>query len=211
MSDKERCLRLSAHKCSSQRLSCRVLNFVLQFVLHLMIARPFCCPTLAFVPLRNVNVKKRTCLIQREHTASLPSTALACQLLGMNSRNSGLEFNLQYVWPSFCERGGSTDIHSDGWGLAYYYQGKHGLRQFHDVEAASTSPLARFLADPMARIRTTNMMAHIRYATTGSVDLANVHPFSREYVVSIPHYVLVPWWLLKLPLVSVSQSLECGA
>ena len=89
---------------------------------------------------------------------------------------------MRYVWPSFCERGGQTDVHADGWGLAYYHGGGHGLRQFHDVEAASTSPLARFLTDPASPIRTTNMMAHIRFATTGSVDLANVHPFSREYV-----------------------------
>jgi Glutamine amidotransferases class-II len=112
------------------------------------------------------------------------STALSCQLLGMNSRGAGLELNMRYVWPSFCERGGQTDVHADGWGLAYYHGGGHGLRQFHDVEAASTSPLARFLTDPAAPIRTTNMMAHIRFATTGSVDLANVHPFSREYVCS---------------------------
>jgi glutamine amidotransferase len=102
----------------------------------------------------------------------------------MNSRSTGLELNLQYVWSSFCERGGQTDIHADGWGLAYYHQGRHGLRQFHDVEAASTSPLAQFLSAPTSRIRTTNLMAHIRFATTGAVDLANVHPFSREYVLS---------------------------
>jgi predicted glutamine amidotransferase len=58
-----------------------------------------------------------------------------------------------------------------------YYQGR-GLRQFHDVEAASTSPLAQFLGSQS--IRTRNMLAHIRYATSGEVNLANVHPFSRE-------------------------------
>lgn len=63
------------------------------------------------------------------------------------------------------------------WGLAYYHG--HGLRQFHDTEAASTSLLAQFLGQQES-IQTRNMMAHIRYATSGSVDLANVHPFSRE-------------------------------
>jgi predicted glutamine amidotransferase len=38
--------------------------------------------------------------------------------------------------------------------------------------------LARFLGQQA--IETRNMLAHIRYATSGSVDLANVHPFSRE-------------------------------
>lgn len=101
------------------------------------------------------------------------TTALGCQLLGMNCRRA-TEFAL--TWPSFCERGGGTDVHDDGWGLAYYFG--NGLRQFHDVEAASTSPLAQFLGKQC--IRTRNMMAHIRYATSGAVDMANVHPFSRE-------------------------------
>jgi predicted glutamine amidotransferase len=76
----------------------------------------------------------------------------------------------------FCERGGNTDIHSDGWGVAFY-EGK-GLRQFHDVEAASTSPMATFLSNHP--IRTLNMMSHLRFATVGGVNLSNVHPFSRE-------------------------------
>mmetsp|Transcript_18164 Transcript_18164/g.37537 ORF Transcript_18164/g.37537 Transcript_18164/m.37537 type:complete len:110 (+) Transcript_18164:558-887(+) len=42
------------------------------------------------------------------------STSLKCQLLGMSSANP-TEFAL--TWPSFCERGGISDIHADGWGL----------------------------------------------------------------------------------------------
>lgn len=76
----------------------------------------------------------------------------------------------------FAKRGGETDIHGDGWGLAFY-QGR-GLRAFHDVEAACDSPIASFLTE--YPIRTLNMMAHIRYATRGHVSLANVHPFQRE-------------------------------
>jgi predicted glutamine amidotransferase len=103
------------------------------------------------------------------------TTALSCQLLGINCANPTAEFALS--WPSFCQRGGNTDIHADGWGLAYY-QG-HGLRTFHDTEPASTSALARFLGQQP--IQTSNMLAHIRYATSGrATDLANVHPFSRE-------------------------------
>ena len=105
-----------------------------------------------------------------------PSSQLFCQLLGMNCATES-EVALTY-WPEFCERGGNTDCHADGWGLAYYPDQSHGLRQFHDVEAASTSSLARFLGEQP--IRTRNLLAHIRYATTGAVDLANVHPFARE-------------------------------
>ena len=101
------------------------------------------------------------------------ATALYCQLLGMNCATA-TDFSIH--WPDFCQRGGQTDVHADGWGLAYY-QGK-GLREFHDVEAASTSALASFLTSQ--KIRTHNMLAHIRYATSGQVELANVHPFARE-------------------------------
>lgn len=101
------------------------------------------------------------------------STALSCQLLGMNSAQAST-FSLE--WPSFCERGGGTDVHADGWGLAYY-QGQ-GIRQFHDIEPASTSALAKFLGQQT--LHTKNLISHIRYATAGSVDLANVHPFTRE-------------------------------
>ena len=110
------------------------------------------------------------------------TTQLSCQLLGMNCANP-TSFALS-LWPDFCQRGGSTDVHADGWGLAYYdMPGQGGLRQFHDVEAASTSPLASFLGQQP--ILTKNMLAHIRYATTGEVDLCNVHPFTREYVTAV--------------------------
>ena len=57
-----------------------------------------------------------------------------CQLLGMNCRTAA---EMSLSWPEFCERGGGTDVHADGWGLAYYPDQKQGMRQFHDVEAAS--------------------------------------------------------------------------
>lgn len=108
--------------------------------------------------------------------AQLPAhstTALACQLLGMNCATpTDFTFSLK----GFCRRGGETDVHGDGWGLAFY-EGS-GIRAFHDVEAASSSPLAAFLASQ--NIQTLNMMAHLRYATVGEVALSNVHPFSRE-------------------------------
>ncbi|KAI2506692.1 glutamine amidotransferase [Fragilaria crotonensis] len=101
------------------------------------------------------------------------SSALLCQLLGMNcAKPTDFSFSLQ----GFCRRGGSTDIHNHGWGMAFY-NGK-GVRQFHDTDAAATSPIANFITS--LSIQTINMMAHIRYATQGDVELSNVHPFSRE-------------------------------
>ncbi len=100
-------------------------------------------------------------------------TPLFCQLLGMNCATPT---DFTFSFQGFCKRGGDTDVHADGWGVAFYQDG--GIRQFHDVAAASTSPLAQYLGQQP--IQTLNMMGHIRYATQGQVNLANVHPFSRE-------------------------------
>lgn len=101
------------------------------------------------------------------------NTALACQLLGMNCATPT---DFTFPLKGFCKRGGETDIHSDGWGVAFY-EGK-GIRQFHESSPACSSPMATFLeSNP---IRTYNMMSHLRYATVGEVELSNVHPFSRE-------------------------------
>ena len=76
----------------------------------------------------------------------------------------------------FARRGGDTDKHEHGWGLAIY-EGR-GLRTFHDPQPAAQSRLAEFVAH--YPVQTYSMMAHIRYATQGAVSLENVHPFQRE-------------------------------
>jgi len=99
-----------------------------------------------------------------------------CQLLGMNC-STPTDFNFSFR--GFCRRGGETDIHSHGWGMALY-EG-NGLRTFHDKEPAATSKIAKFVTDQISNsLRTRSMMAHIRYATQGEVSLENVHPFQRE-------------------------------
>ena len=109
------------------------------------------------------------------HSLLQRSSPLFCQLLGMNCATPT---DFSFSFQGFCRRGGVTDIHDHGWGLVFYSHNGQGIRQFHDTEAAATSPVAQFLAS--LNITTLNMMAHIRYATQGSVDLANVHPFVRE-------------------------------
>mmetsp|Transcript_3328 Transcript_3328/g.4964 ORF Transcript_3328/g.4964 Transcript_3328/m.4964 type:complete len:501 (+) Transcript_3328:101-1603(+) len=96
-----------------------------------------------------------------------------CQLLGMNCATP-TDFNFSFK--GFAKRGGETDKHEHGWGLAIY-EGR-GLRTFHDSLPASVSKVADFVAT--YPIKTLNMMAHIRYATQGDVSLENVHPFQRE-------------------------------
>ena len=101
------------------------------------------------------------------------STALPCQLLGMNCRTPT---DFSFSFRGFARRGGDTDVHSDGWGLAIY-EGR-GVRTFHDPSPAADSPIAAFVgAYP---VKTYNMMAHIRFGTEGRTCLENVHPFQRE-------------------------------
>jgi len=105
--------------------------------------------------------------------SSSSTTALPCQLLGMNAAHPT---SFSFSFRGFARRGGITDVHSDGWGLAFY-EGR-GLRTFHDSASASESVVARMVEE--YPVKTVNMLAHIRYATAGEVCLENVHPFQRE-------------------------------
>mmetsp|Transcript_23163 Transcript_23163/g.46148 ORF Transcript_23163/g.46148 Transcript_23163/m.46148 type:complete len:118 (+) Transcript_23163:159-512(+) len=96
-----------------------------------------------------------------------------CQIFGMNARTPT---DFQFSFKGFTQRGGLTDVHADGWGLACY-KGR-GLMCFHDPTPSCTSPIATMLCD--LPIKTHNIIAHIRYATVGEGTLENVHPFTRE-------------------------------
>ena len=102
-----------------------------------------------------------------------------CQLLGMNSR---LPASLTLSFTGFSQRGGCTDHHADGWGIAFFESedatpGK-GVRYFVDKEGASTSAIANMLRS--YPIKSHNVVAHVRKATVGAVSLENCHPFVRE-------------------------------
>lgn len=73
-------------------------------------------------------------------------------------------------------RGGLTDEHQDGWGIAFF-EGA-GVRHLVDHQAASHSPLAELIKKHP--IKSENVIAHIRKATQGRVALENCHPFVRE-------------------------------
>jgi len=102
-----------------------------------------------------------------------------CQLLGMNSH---LPASLTLSFTGFSQRGGCTDHHADGWGIAFFESegdlpGK-AARHFVDKESASTSPIAKMLKS--YPIKSHNVVAHVRKATVGAVTLENCHPFTRE-------------------------------
>jgi glutamine amidotransferase len=96
-----------------------------------------------------------------------------CQLLGMNCN---VPTDICFSFTGFQQRGGRTDHHADGWGIAFFEH--RGCRVFLDHQPAATSPVARLVRE--YPIRSKNVIAHIRKATHGAVALENTHPFNRE-------------------------------
>lgn len=96
-----------------------------------------------------------------------------CQLLGMNSN---VPTDVCFSFTGFHRRGGATDNHADGWGIAFY-EGP-GCRLFIDTKPAADSPVAALVKT--YPIHSLNVIAHIRKATVGGVALENTHPFVRE-------------------------------
>jgi predicted glutamine amidotransferase len=103
-----------------------------------------------------------------------------CQLLGMNCNTPT---DVLFSFAGFAQRGGRTDHHADGWGIAFF-EGRGasrehlGLRHFVDHLPACDSPVAELVR--RYPIKSENVIAHIRKATQGEVSLANCHPFVRE-------------------------------
>jgi predicted glutamine amidotransferase len=96
-----------------------------------------------------------------------------CQLLGMNCN---VPTDICFSFTGFQQRGGLTDEHADGWGIAFF-EGK-GVRQFLDSNASVHSPIADLVRN--YPIKSKNVISHIRKATIGQVKLENTHPFMRE-------------------------------
>ena len=96
-----------------------------------------------------------------------------CQLLGMNCN---VPTDICFSFSGFHHRGGRTDQHVDGWGIAFY-EGP-GCRLFIDTKPAAESPVAALVRN--YPIRSLNVIAHIRKATVGNVAIENTHPFVRE-------------------------------
>jgi predicted glutamine amidotransferase len=96
-----------------------------------------------------------------------------CQLLGMNCNKPT---DVTFSFAGFRQRGGRTDEHSDGWGIAFF-EGI-GLRHFVDHQPACDSPVAELIR--RYPIKSRHVIAHIRKATQGEIALQNCHPFVRE-------------------------------
>lgn len=90
--------------------------------------------------------------------------------------NCNVPTDICFSFEGFHKRGGATGHHADGWGIAFFEQ--QGCRLFLDYQASAVSPIAALVRK--YPIKSTNVIAHIRKATTGAVTLANTHPFMRE-------------------------------
>jgi len=96
-----------------------------------------------------------------------------CQLLGMNCN---VPTDICFSFEGFCERGGSTDEHKDGWGIAFFED--KGCRSFLDPHPSASSTISSLVKS--YPIKSCNVISHIRKATLGEVTLENTHPFTRE-------------------------------
>lgn len=96
-----------------------------------------------------------------------------CQLLGMNCNTPT---DIVFSFEGFAQRGGLTDHHSDGWGIAFFED--RACRLMIDTQASYQSPVAELVRT--YPIKSLNVIAHIRKATQGEVTLENCHPFMRE-------------------------------
>jgi predicted glutamine amidotransferase len=96
-----------------------------------------------------------------------------CQLLGMNCN---VPTDICFSFTGFQARGGATDVHRDGWGIAFF-EGR-GVRVFLDPQPSCESPVAELVL--RYPIHSLNVIAHIRKATQGPMSLENTHPFMRE-------------------------------
>ena len=90
--------------------------------------------------------------------------------------NCNVPTDIVFSFTGFAMRGGHTDTHHDGWGIAFF-EGA-GVRLFVDHQAAIASPVAELIK--RYPIKSKNVIAHIRKATQGHVALENCHPFVRE-------------------------------
>jgi glutamine amidotransferase len=97
-----------------------------------------------------------------------------CQLFALNCNAPSA---VTFSFTGLSARGGHTGEHADGYGLAFHDD--KVCRHFIDAGRASDSALADFLRHHPIRSRM--VLAHIRKATQGAVQLSNCHPFVREW------------------------------
>jgi predicted glutamine amidotransferase len=96
-----------------------------------------------------------------------------CELLGMSAHHPA---SITLSLNEFARHGGETGPHVDGWGVAFYESPDANL--IRESSAAADSTLMSTLR--AYRVASEIVLAHIRRASFGPVELRNTHPFRRE-------------------------------
>jgi len=96
-----------------------------------------------------------------------------CELLGMSAHHPA---SITLSLNEFARHGGETGPHADGWGVAYYEGPDANL--IRESTPAADSVLMSTLRS--YRVASEIVIAHIRNASFGPVELRNTHPFRRE-------------------------------
>lgn len=96
-----------------------------------------------------------------------------CELLALSA---SAPVDIKLSLSVLARHGGETDIHADGWGVAYF-EGPD-VQVFREAGRASGSSLIECLQRHPRRSST--VVAHVRHATRGAIRLANTQPFARE-------------------------------
>jgi predicted glutamine amidotransferase len=97
-----------------------------------------------------------------------------CELLGMSAHHPA---SITLSLNEFARHGGETGPHADGWGVAYYEGPDANL--IRESSAAADSLLMSTLRG--YKVDSEIVIAHIRRASFGPVELRNTHPFRREF------------------------------
>jgi glutamine amidotransferase len=90
--------------------------------------------------------------------------------------NCATPTDVTFSFRGFSQRAGITSDHCDGFGIAFFED--KACRLFVDNQSAVESPIAELIRN--YPIKSRNVIAHIRKATQGKINLENSHPFSRE-------------------------------
>lgn len=96
-----------------------------------------------------------------------------CELLGMSAHYPA---SITLSLNEFARHGGETGPHADGWGVAFYEGPDANL--VRESTSAADSVLMSTLRGH--RVASEIVLAHIRRASFGPVELKNTHPFRRE-------------------------------
>lgn len=96
-----------------------------------------------------------------------------CELLGMSAQ---FPASITLSLNEFARHGGETGPHADGWGVAYYEGPDANL--IRESTSAADSVLMSTLRG--YRVASETVVAHIRRASFGPIELRNTHPFLRE-------------------------------